>query len=418
MRILIIGVFVLLFLGHLKAQTSDTLSLSLTQADSVFLTSNFELLASRYQVRSDSALIRQAKLWDNPSFTVELGFNSTTHPKLDIGHDGQTAYSIDQLIQLAGKRNKNIHLATLNADYSEAQFQELMRTLRWQLHTAFTNYYFQSSSVRILQEQMAVLSRIVDAYKSADSSGSVAHGDYLRLAQLRFSLKNDYLSALSDLTQTAKELQQLLGISQPIKAIFSTNALPQNTHQNLADLINLALKQRPDMKMTQLDKSTALANYQLQKAIAVPDLHVGALYDKNSSVVHNYLGLSLGIDLPLWNRNQGNIKSSKILIEKSNLQASAQTNIIRTEVTAAYQDFQNYLHAFQAGELEDFGKSFNVLIASVAKNFTKGNINLLQFIDFFNSYTDNFNDQNNYNKALYGALNNLEYTLGGALPKN
>ena len=421
MRLLITGCISLLMITGVSAQRSDTLHLSLEQADSLFLANNYQLLAQRYQVSSDSALIRQARLWDNPSFTAEFGLNSWNDPKLSIGKEGQTAYSIDQVIKLAGKRNKNIQLATLNADYSEASFQDLMRTLRWQLHRAFTDYYFKQKTTQVVEEQEQILQRIVTAYKTADANGSVAHADYVRLAQLQLSLKNDYLSATSDLSDLQQELQQLLGITTPVMPVRADGAktvagLPENL--SLQDLIKEALSDRPDMRMTRIGKTSATANYGLQRALAVPDLHVGAMYDKNSSVVHNYMGLTMGIDLPFWNRNQGNIRSAKLLVEQSNYKWAEQQNLVETEVTGAYNKFLTYKDAFRPGELNDFRTSFDTLIGHVAENFTKGNITLLQFIDFFNSYSDNFNDQNGYYSALYDALNDLEYAVGSALQNN
>jgi cobalt-zinc-cadmium efflux system outer membrane protein len=403
----------------MSAQTpsADTLKLTLEQADSLFLKNNFQLLISRYQVKSDSALIRQARLWDNPSFTAELGMNSWSDPKLRIGNNGQTAYSIDQVIQLAGKRSKNVALATLNADYSESSFQEVMRTLRWQLHSNFTDYYFKYKTIQVLKEQQQILGRIVKAYQRADSSGSVAHADYIRLAQLQMSLKSDYLSTAGALNDLQLTLQQLLGTTSPVLPSPSEETLMAeiNGELTLDGLVKKALQDRPDVRMSLLDKKTAQANYSLQKALAVPDLHVGALYDKNSGVVHNYMGLTMGIDLPFWNRNQGNIRSSRLLVDQAGYKWEQRQNTVITEVSGAYDKLQDYKNAFQPGELSKFQKSFNTLIGHVAENFTKGNITLLQFIDFFNSYSDNFNDQNGYYSALYDAYNDLEYAVGTSL---
>jgi len=396
---------------------NDTLMLSLEQTDSLFLNHNFDLLVSRYQVSSDSALIRQARLWDNPSFTAELGMNSINHLKPNFGKSGETAYTVDQIIQLAGKRSKSVALATFNADYSEASFMNLMRTLKWQLHASFTDYYFKYRSIQVLKEQQQILDRIVAAYQKADSSGSVAHGDYMRLRQLQISLKNDVLSALSQLNDLQQSLQQLLGITTPILPVYKEVGISSRLPGNLvlSGLIQKALTVRPDMQMSALDKKTAVANYQLQKAIAVPDLHVGASYDQNSGVVHNYMGLTLGIDLPFWNRNQGNIRSARLLVDQAGIKGEQQQNIVITEVSGAYRKYKDYKEAFKPRELNDFQQNFYTLISQVADNFTKGNITLLQFIDFFNSYSDNYNDQNGYYSALLNAFNDLEYAVGSSL---
>ncbi len=52
--------------------TSDTLQLSLPQAEKRFLDSNLSLLAAHYNVDAQKALIQQAKLWDNPTLNTDF----------------------------------------------------------------------------------------------------------------------------------------------------------------------------------------------------------------------------------------------------------------------------------------------------------------------------------------------------------
>jgi cobalt-zinc-cadmium efflux system outer membrane protein len=48
-----------------------TLSLSFSMAEKIFLQNNLSLLAARYNIDANKALIRQAKLWDNPVLTTD-----------------------------------------------------------------------------------------------------------------------------------------------------------------------------------------------------------------------------------------------------------------------------------------------------------------------------------------------------------
>ena len=44
----------------------DTLSITIQDAEKIFLQNNLSLLAAKYNIDANRALIRQAKLWDNP----------------------------------------------------------------------------------------------------------------------------------------------------------------------------------------------------------------------------------------------------------------------------------------------------------------------------------------------------------------
>ena len=55
----------------LKAQPhQDTVRLTLPEAEKMFLDSNLQLLAGRYNVDASKALIIQARLWPNPNLSI------------------------------------------------------------------------------------------------------------------------------------------------------------------------------------------------------------------------------------------------------------------------------------------------------------------------------------------------------------
>ena len=64
----------------------DTLRLSLPAAEKMFLDSNFQLLAQRYNVDANQALVIQAKLWPNPNFQIGHTLYSGTLNKFFPNH--------------------------------------------------------------------------------------------------------------------------------------------------------------------------------------------------------------------------------------------------------------------------------------------------------------------------------------------
>jgi cobalt-zinc-cadmium efflux system outer membrane protein len=48
----------------------DTLRLQLPEAEKMFLDSNLQLLAQRYNIDANQALVIQARLWPNPNFSI------------------------------------------------------------------------------------------------------------------------------------------------------------------------------------------------------------------------------------------------------------------------------------------------------------------------------------------------------------
>ena len=104
----------------------------------MFLKNNYDLLAARYQINEADAAIIQARVWDNPNFSFEQGaYNRNTGKWFDLSQNGESAASLQQLIYLAGKRNKKISIEKINLQIARYQFYELMRTLRYELQYFF-----------------------------------------------------------------------------------------------------------------------------------------------------------------------------------------------------------------------------------------------------------------------------------------
>ena len=55
----------------------DTLRLTLNDAEKMFLDSNLQLLAQRYNIDANQALVVQARLYPNPNFSISHGLYSS-----------------------------------------------------------------------------------------------------------------------------------------------------------------------------------------------------------------------------------------------------------------------------------------------------------------------------------------------------
>src|SRR5580698_3850759 len=102
----------LMFLAaEINAQTlpvSDTLKLTVKQAEDLFLKNNLQLIAQHYNIGIAEAQVITAKLFPNPDFSFANGLyaqNTTDGPALN-----EQSFSLSQLFTTAGKRNKNIQL--------------------------------------------------------------------------------------------------------------------------------------------------------------------------------------------------------------------------------------------------------------------------------------------------------------------
>ncbi|PZP44503.1 MAG: TolC family protein, partial [Pseudopedobacter saltans] len=129
--------------GAVKAQdinSKDSLSLTLDAVDGKFISNNLSLLAQRYNIDVQKAQVIQAKLYPNPNVSVDqIAYNQHSKSILPFSQNGEFTAAVSQLIILAGKRNKSVKLAQANVTLSEVQFMDLVRTLKYAVHSDFYN---------------------------------------------------------------------------------------------------------------------------------------------------------------------------------------------------------------------------------------------------------------------------------------
>src|SRR6185437_4508313 len=136
----------------------------------------------------------------------------------------------------------------------------------------------------------------------------------------------------------------------------------------------------------------------------VPDLSLSLGYDEAGSFLYNYYGVGASIDLPFFNRNQGNIKNAKILIKST--QATVDENVTRALQKAF--DEQKLMRTIDPKFFGDFQR----LMGQVLLNYQKRNISILDFLDFYDSYKQNTLQINTIQFNLVSAFEDINYYTG------
>jgi len=398
----------------------DTLHLSLQDAENQFLQKNFLLLASRYQVSAADAAIIQAKLYPNPNFSIEQGvYNQYTKKWFDLSSTGETALALQQIIILAGKRNKQIDLAKINSQISLYQFYDLVRTLRYELRSSFYEIYFLRDATGVYDKEIESLKTLIDVYTTQYNKGNIAFKDLARLQALQFSLQNERLDLVKQATEKQLNLALLTGdtLLRPVVPVMSAGFNEIDVNKlNYPELVDSAFVNRYDLKTANSQVLLSQSNLAFQKALRTPDLLLGANYDKAGNYVRNYNALSVAIDLPFWNRNQGNIKAAQFQIE-TNKQLQSQAELqVKNEISTAYKQLLETDRLYKTASLE-FTSDYEKLLDGITKGYQNHTISLLEFIDYYETYKNSKLELNHLQNNRLDALENLNLATGTTILK-
>jgi cobalt-zinc-cadmium efflux system outer membrane protein len=410
---LIILLFPICFIpNNVEAQINlqtDTVALSLQDAETFFLKYNFDLLAAKYQINEANAAIVQAKLWDNPNLSIDKeAYNKPSNKWFGIPQTGEIALSFQQLIYLAGKRNKRIGIEKINSQIAQYQFYDLMRSLRYELRTSFFELYFLQQSISVYDRELTALKTLVDAYTSEYQKGNVPFKELARLQALQFNLENEKISLLKNVTEKQSDLVLLTGdsLSRPIKPVVNISAFDNidPAKQSLDHLLDLGLKNRYDLQITEIQIQLEQTNLMLQKAMRMPDMTIGANYDRAGSYIPNYNSISLSIDLPIWNRNQGNIKMAENKIEERKTISNQKELEVKNEIKKAFMQLVETDKLYKSS-MQKFDNNYDKLFDGISIAYQNHTISLIEFIDYFEAFK---NSKSEYYQLQYNRLDAIE----------
>ncbi len=398
----------------------DTLTLTLAGAESQFLAANFSLLAQKFNVEAAKAGIVQAALFPNPVVTLEQQITNRQIPetegKIFPMKNGEQDVQIQQLFLLAGKRNKQVAAARINAELSEYQFFDLLRTLSLDLRSSFFGLFYRQQSLRMYDEEIPTLRRLVASYQEQAEKGNVAYKEVIRLQSFLFELESGRATLLREIADQQATLKLLLGDAterylrpQPDNRAQLDSLDPAPL--SLGTLLPLALESRYDLKAAEANTRLGAANLSLQKALAVPDLALGLNYDKLAGYGTHYLGLTAQVTLPFFNRNQGNIRAAESGVEASKLLYNQAQTAVQNDLLWALTRAQTSDGLFKTFD-KRFISNFDRLIAGVVENYRKRNISLLEFTDFLESYRNTVIQFNTLQADRMQAIEELNFAIG------
>ena len=404
----------LLLAGKMCAQQVAG-TLTLKEAEQRFLERNLSLIAERYNIDMAQAQVLQAKLFENPVISLEQNvYNRLNGKYFDFGKEGEAVVEIEQVIHLAGQRNKQVRLEKINKEIAEYQFEEVMRTLRQELNEKFVEVYFLSKSIAIYEKEVNYLQVLLGGMKIQQEKGNISLMEISRLESMLFSLRKEKNERENDLLTTRGELNLLLNLPEDTQVQLSLDEevlqqldLSQLSFADLKAIIN----ERPDQKIARSTVNASRANLKLQKSMAFPEFSVKGNYDRVGNFINDYFAIGVSLSVPIFNRNQGNIKAARFSIQQAGVQQEYAANRADMELFTAYTSLEKATQLYQSTNM-DLERNFEKLITGVNENFTRKNISLLEFIDYYDSYKETCIQLYEIKKNVFLAMENLNTVVG------
>ncbi len=389
-------------------------TITLQDYESQFLKNNLFLLASHYNIDAAKAMTIQSRIWDNPTITAELNaYNPERNKYFDIGKEGQKVFGIEQLIYLGGKKRNEVKLAQTNEQLAELQFNDLLRTLKLQLRQSFYTVYYNTKSLEITDKQLVHIEDLINSYSIQAQKGNIPLRDVVRLQSLYLNFKNERMEVVNSSIEEQANLKLLLNSTETIIPDVSKddfNKYLKIIPFDLKSFEDEAIANRPDYLAKQKEIEANELNVKWQKSLSVPDITLGANYDQRSGAFNREANVSVGIPLPLWNKNKGNIKNAQVVLEQSKVEKQNFGLQLETEITSAWNKWDESRKNYAVIK-PTVNSDFEAVYNGILTNFQKRNISLLEFTDFMESYNQANIQLNELKKKLALSGEELNTTI-------
>jgi len=382
---------------------------TLNDLESQLLLRNGELIANKYNISIEEALIIQEKLWQNPSLSIkEINFI-----KDFTSDDKRFTVELEQLIETAKKRKNRIAIQELSRNSALIDYEELLRELLRELRIT------HSTLERIKKEEIQLIT-VVDLFKNLSEQ-------YNRQANLKNVPKADYYRIQTELIGYEKELIDLE--NQKYETLNQLRILTFNptiefdqlvfdsSQENLVNLIpinvlDLAKEQNIGLKRQANEISIARKVYDLEKSQRIPDLTLGVNYDRGPRNIRDIIGVGVTFDLPVFNRNKGNIKAAQLGIDQ---QVSNQ-KVLENNLYQSIDQLENQLKRIDK-MLDNWSKTNNTeeqikLIENYKKHLHNKQVNLLEFLDFTEAFRQANQAYLELEEAYRNTFHELQYLVG------
>ena len=397
------------------AAQEGVVRLSLDEALERFTACNLSLIAERYNIDMAKAQVMQAKLFENPVISLEQNiYNRNNGKYFDIGKAGEAVVEIEQLIYIAGQRNKRVRLEKINKEMAVYQFEEVLRTLRGELKEKFVDLYYTRKSLSVYDREIEYLTTVLNVYKEQNAKGNVSLLEKSRIQALLFSLKRQRNGVVNEMVALEGNLRVLLALKtgEVLEPFFDESVLDRFRLDEFpfAEL-SARIAERPDLKQAEAGIRASEADVRLQRSLAFPEVSLKGAYDRAGNFCNNYFAIGLSVTVPIFNRNQGNIKSARLSVFRNNSLAELARRRADNELFVCYTKLEKALELYRSSDYE-LEWDFNRILEGVNTSFQKRNISLLEFIDYYEAYKEACLQLYDMKKSVVLAVEELNTVVG------
>ncbi len=330
-----------------KAQGSEPI-LSLEDLEKMALEHSPTLAQAAANIRAAEGRKTQASLFPNPT----VGYTGEEISGGSIVRGGEHGFFVEQTIVTAGKRGLSGKVFAKEQAASEAE----AKAERYRVLSKVRLLYYQALGaerrVEVWSELAGIARRAVDTSKQLRNVGQADEPDVLEaeieVRQAELSLA----SAKNHRERVWRQLGAVVGdpsLTPSRVAGKLDDPLPELNRESTLEAI---LRDSPELKVAEAEVERAEMAAKRARVEKIPDIRVRAGLRENRERLESIgrpVGLEgfadVGVEIPVFNRNQGNVKSTQAELARAQQDVLRIRLSLRTRYAAAFKEYSDAAEA-------------------------------------------------------------------------
>jgi len=369
-------------------QSHGAVRLTLDDAIQLAIQHNHNLKAAQTTILENQAQETTANLRPNP--VISFGeqyfpfFQPNEFSADYIDNNAEFDVGLSYLFERGKKRQHRLQAAQDQTAVTRSQVADNERTLAFNVASQFFSVQLAESTLDLALQDQNSFQKTVDISQARYKAGDISEADYLKIELQFLQFQSDVSQAQLSKVQALVGLRQLLGY-QTVPEDFDVSAdfdyAPVSV--KLEDLQAKALQNRPDFRAAVQGVVAAKSQYELARANGKRDVTGAFTYAHTGGV--STADFSASWDLPIFDRNQGEIARTNYVINQAQELQMAASDQVMSDVLDAYENVRQndkVITLYRSGYLDAAQKSRDITEYS----YKRGAASLLDFLDAERSF--------------------------------
>lgn len=291
-------------------------SVSLAELEQMALAGNPTLKQAELTVRAAEGRKIQSGLLPNPI----VGISAEDLSFRNFGDGGKVSFFIEQKIPLGGKLSKSRRVFEQDVQLAEAEnLAQRMRVLN-SVRLLYAEALGAQNIVDLKKETAKLATESVDVTGELYNVGLADRPDRLKAEINQKRAEAEYFEALNGYEEAWQKLAAAIGKPDLQPARLSGNPTDFLVAASAEELLTNLLEDSPEIKAAKIKAERAKLALERARAEKIPDLYLRGGVGYNNELLERAGGyrragaegfLEVGVSLPIFNRNQGGIKTAE-----------------------------------------------------------------------------------------------------------